>query len=147
MIRRNICDTWVIFFSAIVKCIWKKIFEKSVDLITPVLIKTASIHKKRQKNLYSAFDPLNCLPPLHTVVPNVKNPPKISSPKVISWDFPCKFLKISTTSVSGCLCFTLKICQIVAGTIWSINFTILKKSHFWRAFAIWPNCAPVFAPN
>jgi len=50
------------FFSAIVKCIWKKIFEKSVDLITPVLIKN-SLHTKRKtaKNLYSAFDPLNCL--------------------------------------------------------------------------------------
>jgi len=37
------------FFSAIVKCTWKKIFEKSVDLITPVLIKIASINKKTAK--------------------------------------------------------------------------------------------------
>jgi hypothetical protein len=49
------------FFSAIVKCIRKKIFEKSVDLITPVLIKQPPFKKKTAKNLYSAFDPLNSL--------------------------------------------------------------------------------------
>ena len=35
---------------------------------------------------------------------------------VISWVFKCKFLQIHITSVSGWLHFTLKICQIVAGT-------------------------------
>ena len=51
-------------------------------------------------------------PGLCTVVPNVKNPPK-----VISRDFPSwKFLQILRTSVSGCLNYTFKICQTVAGT-------------------------------
>ena len=40
----------------------------------------------------------------------------ISSPKVISRVFPWKFLQIHITSVSGCLRFTFKICQTVAGT-------------------------------
>ena len=45
-----------------------------------------------------------------------QNSPKISSPNVISLVFPCKLLQIHITSVSGCLDFTFKICQIVAGT-------------------------------
>ena len=50
------------------------------------------------------------------MVPNLKNPPLLSSPKVILRDFPCKFLQIHITSVSGSLHFTFKICQTVAGT-------------------------------
>jgi hypothetical protein len=37
-------------------------------------------------------------------------------PMVISRDFPWKFLQLLITSVSGCLRFTFKICQTVAGT-------------------------------
>ena len=35
---------------------------------------------------------------------------------MISRVFTCKFMQIYITSVSGCLCFTFKICQIIAGT-------------------------------
>ena len=45
-----------------------------------------------------------------------KNPPKISSPKVISRVFPYNFQHILIASVSGhSLRFTFKVCQIVAG--------------------------------
>ena len=46
----------------------EKIFEKSVDLITPVL-SSSSLHTKKngKKNLYSAFDPLKCPPILHSL--------------------------------------------------------------------------------
>ena len=45
-----------------------------------------------------------------------KNPPKISSLKVISRVFPFKFQHILITSVFGlCVRFTFKTCQIVAG--------------------------------
>jgi len=76
-----------------------------------------------------------------TVVPNGENPPKISSPKVISRVFPYTFLQIYITSVSGCLRFTFKICQIVAGSSMIRQFHEFLKSHFWQAFAIWPNFA------
>jgi len=76
-----------------------------------------------------------------TVVPNGENPPKISSPKVISRVFPYTFLQIYITSVSGCLRFTFKICQIVAGSSMIRQFHGFLKSHFWQAFAIWPNFA------
>ena len=36
---------------------------------------------------------------------------------MISRVFPWKFLQIHITSVSDCLCFTVKTCQIAAGTI------------------------------
>ena len=65
-------------------------------------------------------------PGLCTVVPNVKNPPK-----VISRDFPSwKFLQILRTSVSGCLNYTFKICQTVAGT------SMIRQFHefFWISF-------------
>jgi len=45
------------FFSAIVKCIWKKIFEKSVDLITPVLIKQPPYKKNGKKSLQCLWPP------------------------------------------------------------------------------------------
>ena len=70
---------------------------------------------------------------------------KISSPKVISRDFSCKFLKIFTISVSGCLCYAFKICQIGAGTSKICQFNDLSKSHFWRAFEIWPDCVAASA--
>ena len=70
---------------------------------------------------------------------------KISSPKVISRDFSCKFLKIFKTSVSGCLCYAFKICQIGAGTSKICQFNDLSKSHFWRAFEIWPDCVAASA--
>ena len=59
----------------------------------------------------------------------------INSSKVISRVFPWKFLQIHITSVSGCLCFTFKTRQTVAGTS-----TISIESRFWRFFTIRPNC-------
>ena len=59
---------------------------------------------------------------------------------VISRVFLWKFLKIHITSVSGCLCFTFKICQIVAGTSMIRRFHEFFESRFWRVFAILPNC-------
>ena len=64
----------------------------------------------------------------------------ISSFMVISRVFLWKFLKIHITSVSGCLCFTFKICQIVAGTSMIRRFHEFFESRFWRVFAILPNC-------
>ena len=58
----------------------------------------------------------------------------ISSPKVISQVFPSKYLQIHILSVSGCLLFTFKICQIVAGTI-----SRIFESHFLRVFTVVPN--------
>ena len=66
----------------------------------------------------------------------------ISSPKVISRVFPWKFLQIHITSVSGCLRFTFKICQTVAGTSMIRRFHEFFESRFWRVFAILPNCVP-----
>ena len=58
----------------------------------------------------------------------------ISSPKVISRVFPWKFLQIHITSVSGCLRFTFKICQTVAGTSMISQFHEFFESRFWRVF-------------
>ena len=55
---------------------------------------------------------------------------KISSHMVISRVFPCKFLQIHITSVSGCLRFTFKICQTVAGTSMTCQFHEFFRSHF-----------------
>ena len=63
----------------------------------------------------------------------------ISLPKLISRVFPWTFLQI--TSVSGCLRFTFKICQTVAGTSMIRWFHEFFESRFWRVFAILPNCA------
>ena len=74
------------------------------------------------------------------MVPNVKNPPKkISSPKVISRVILCKFQKTDIASVSGCLPFTFKICQIVAGSGMIHHFHDILRSSFWRDFDIRPN--------
>ena len=77
-----------------------------------------------------------------TVVPNVENPPKH---KFAQGDFTrWKFLQIHITFVSGCLSFTFKICQTVAGTSMVRRFHEFFESRFWRVFAILPmgNCAP-----
>ena len=66
---------------------------------------------------------------------------KISSPKMISRVFPCKFLQIHKTSVSGCLRFTFKNYQIVAVANMIRQSHDFLKSHFWRAFAICLHCA------
>jgi hypothetical protein len=52
-----------------------------------------------------------------TAVPKVENPPKnkFNQGDFTSF-FSCKILHIHTTSVSGCLSFTFKICQTVVGT-------------------------------
>ena len=65
----------------------------------------------------------------------------ISLPMVISRVFPWKFLQHHITSVSGCLHFTFKICQTVAGTSMIRWFHEFFESRFWRVFAILPNCA------
>ena len=70
----------------------------------------------------------------YTVVPNVKKPPKISQPKVISRFFPWKFVQIHITSVFGCMHFTYKICQTVAGTSMIHRFHEFFESRFWRFF-------------
>ena len=75
------------------------------------------------------------------MVPNGEKPLEKSSPKVISWVFPCKFLQIYITSVSGCLRFTFKICQNFAGTSTTSQFHNFFEFYFWRVFAIQPNCA------
>ena len=47
----------------------------------------------------------------------LKSATKISSLVAISRVFPWKFLQIHITSISGCLYFSFKICQTIAGTI------------------------------
>ena len=82
------------------------------------------------------------LPALH--IQNLSNHCRHKYDPSISRDFPCKFLRFFTTSVSGCLCFTFKICQTVAGTSMIRRFHEFFESRFWRVFAILPmgNCAP-----
>ena len=56
------------FFSAIVKCIRKKYSKKVLFWSHQSLAAAAaSIQKKMAKNLYSAFDPLNCPPLLQSL--------------------------------------------------------------------------------
>jgi hypothetical protein len=51
-----------------------------------------------------------------------KKQQKIFSLDVISRVLPCKFLQIQITSVSGCLRFTFKMYQIVAGISMILQF-------------------------
>ena len=59
---------------------------------------------------------------------------------VISRVFPLKFLQIHITSVSGCLQFTYKTCQIVAGASMIRQFHEFSRFNFWRVFVIWNYC-------
>jgi hypothetical protein len=72
--------------------------------------------------------------------------PKPAKYRITSSDFT-NFLQLTfrqfyCISVSGlCVRFTFKICQIIAGISIICQFHDFFKSHFWRVFAIWPNCA------
>jgi hypothetical protein len=73
-----------------------------------------------------------------TVVPNGKKSLKKSSTKVIFTSFSLKVLKIYITSVSGCLSFTFKICEIVAYTSMIQQFHEFFESLFGVFFKFGP---------
>ena len=63
-----------------------------------------------------------------------KNRWKKVQPKWFARVFPCKFLLIYITSVSGCMHLIYKICQTVAGTSMIHRFHEFFESRFWRFF-------------
>ena len=73
----------------------------------------------------------------------LKSATKISSLVAISRVFPWKFLQIHITSVSGCLRFTFKICQTVAGTSYLV---LTISTRFWRVFQYGPTVGRLPSP-
>ena len=52
------------------------------------------------------------------------------------------FLRIQMASVSGnCVHYIFIICQIIEVMSMICQFYEFFKSHFWRFFDVWPNCA------
>jgi hypothetical protein len=84
----------------------------------------------------------------HTAVPHVEK-----SAKKYKFTHQGDFTNFSmphspySHSVSGCLSFTFKICQTVAGTSMIRQFHEFLKSYFWRFFLIWPNIARRLLPT
>ena len=66
---------------------------------------------------------------------------------MVSQVYPCKFLQIQIAFISGLsVYFVFKICQIVAGTSRIHQFHEFLEFNFWRAFYVWPKCAPTLTP-
>ena len=83
----------------------------------------------------------------HTAVPHVEKSAKKN--KLTQGDFTNFSMQDSpySHSVSGCLSFTFKICQTVAGTSMIRQSHDFLKSYFWRVFLIWPNIARRLLPT